>query len=84
MNIIHMIDDFQILCEELDELGPFEAYKRYISKYPELFKGILEGLYMTGVESLKPMIEAIDFKRRLLRTIMGLLRYKGLYQYLKK
>lgn len=65
MNIIHMIDDFQILCEELDELGPFEAYKRYISKYPELFKGILEGLYMTGVESLKPMIEAIDFKRNL-------------------
>lgn len=63
MRIIHMIDDFKILCEEKIEMGNFEAYRKYTKKYPELFDGIFRGLYMTELKNLIPMIDSIDFQQ---------------------
>lgn len=65
MRVIHMKDDFIVLCNEIKEIGPFEAYKRYTMKYPELFDKIFEGLYMIELDNLKPMIETIDYQRNL-------------------
>lgn len=65
MEIIHMIDDFDILCEKEIEIGHFESYHQYTMKYPELFDGIFRGLYMTELENLKPMIDTVDFQQSL-------------------
>jgi len=65
MKVIDMKEDFIFLCKEMKEIGPFEAYKRYTMKYPELFDNILKGLYLTELDNLKPMIESIDFERNL-------------------
>lgn len=65
MVIIHMIDDFDILCEKEIEIGHFESYHQYTMKYPELFDGIFRWLYMTELENLKPMIDTVDFQQSL-------------------
>ena len=45
MKIVHMIDDYRILCEETERVGRYEAYKAYTSKYPYFFEGVFRYLY---------------------------------------
>lgn len=42
MKVIEMKDDFFILCKENKEIGPFEDFRRYTRKYPELFDRIYQ------------------------------------------
>lgn len=65
MKVIDMKDDYILLCKEMKEIGPFNAFKHYTMKYPELFDNILKGLYITKLDNLKPMIESIDFVQNL-------------------
>lgn len=61
MKIVHMIEDYEILCHEAESIGKFEAYKRYTEKYPFFFHGVFQYLYCQPLENLKPMIERVDF-----------------------
>ena len=61
MKIIHMIDDYKILCKDIESMGKYEAYKAYIQKYPYFFEGVLKYLYCQPIENLKEMIEDVDF-----------------------
>ena len=65
MNVISMIEDYRLLCEEAGELGKFEAYRRYTRKYPVLFGGVFRYLYCCPVEALESYIGNIDFERLL-------------------
>ncbi len=65
MNIIHMIDDYRLLCKEAGVVGNFEAYKAYTGKYPYFFQGVFRYLYCQPMENLKPMIEKADFPKLL-------------------
>lgn len=38
MKIVHMIEDYGILCNEAKNVGKFEAYENYTKKYPAFFK----------------------------------------------
>lgn len=61
MNAIHMIDDYRLLCANIQKLGKFEAYKTYTQKYPHFFESVFRYLYCQSIENLQPMIEQIDF-----------------------
>ena len=61
MHIIDMMPDYQDLVRQINEIGAFEAYKRYTQKYPQLFGAILQYLYMTDLEGLRPLINNVDF-----------------------
>lgn len=61
MKIIHMIDDYQKLCQEAEQIGKFEAYKAYTQKYADFFHGVFRYLYCQPIENLKPMIESVSF-----------------------
>ena len=37
MKIVHMIEDYGILCNEAKNVGKFEAYENYTKKYPAFF-----------------------------------------------
>ena len=65
MKIIHMIDDYKILCKEAETVGKFEAYRAYTQKYPYFFQGVFQYLYCQSIENLKPMIEQVDFQKLL-------------------
>lgn len=65
MNIINMVDDFKLLCKEMNDIGKFQAYKIYTKKYPQLFEGVFKGLYMTNIDNLKDMINCVDFSKNL-------------------
>lgn len=62
MRIINMLDDYEKLCDDSEINGNWIAWGKYVSLYKDLFSAILKGLYMTDLESLKPMIEGVDFK----------------------
>ena len=64
------------MVQQIDEIGSFEAYKGYTEKYPDLFSAILQHLYMTDLDSLRPMIENVDFSALL--TIAESNRASGL------
>jgi hypothetical protein len=61
MQIIDMMPDYQEMVRQINEIGSFEAYKRYTQKYPQLFGAILQYLYMTDLDKLRPLIENVDF-----------------------
>ena len=61
MKIVHMIDDYRLLCQEAQRLGNFEAYKAYTEKYPYFFPGVFRDLYRQPIEFWEEMIEQIDF-----------------------
>ncbi len=42
MKIIHMIDNYIILCIEAKKTGKYEAYKAYTQKYPYFFHMLLQ------------------------------------------
>ncbi len=65
MKIVHMIDNYKILCQESESVGKFEAYKAYTQKYPYFFQGVFQYLYCQPIENLKPMIEQVDFQKLL-------------------
>ncbi|MBO7222495.1 MAG: hypothetical protein J6V37_05535 [Clostridia bacterium] len=67
MQIIHMIDDYRNLCQEIDSIGKFDAFKNYTEKYPDFFNGVLKYLYCRPIEDLKDFIEFTDFDQ-LLKT----------------
>ena len=62
MKVINMLADYEQLCIESDIYGNWIAWKNYISKYESLYSAILEVLYMSGLEDLKPMIEHTNFR----------------------
>lgn len=61
MCIVNMIGDFRVLVEECKAMGKWEAFRKYYSKYPELWEKILGYLYMVNLEGLEPMVETVDF-----------------------
>ena len=61
MKIIHMINEFKLLCEDIETTGKYEAYKAYTEKYPYFFQGVFKYLYCQPIENLKEMIEQADF-----------------------
>ena len=61
MKIIHMIDDYKILCNNIEKIGKYDAYKAYTEKYHYFFEGVLKYLYCQPIENLKEMIERVDF-----------------------
>ena len=61
MKVIHMINDYKILCNNIEEIGKYDAYKAYTEKYPYFFEGVLKYLYCQPIENLKEMIEQVDF-----------------------
>ena len=65
MKIVHMIEDYGILCNEAKNVGKFEAYENYTKKYPAFFQSVFRFLYCQPIERLKPMIEQTDFKNLL-------------------
>ncbi|MFZ3152125.1 MAG: DUF2268 domain-containing putative Zn-dependent protease [Anaerolineaceae bacterium] len=65
MQIVNMSDDYRIMCGEIKTFDTFEAYRRYTQKYPNLFDGILKNLYLTELDNLRSMIEAVDFAQLL-------------------
>lgn len=62
MKIIHMIDNYKILCNEAKKTGKYEAYLAYTQKYPYFFHGVFEYLYCQPIDNLKSMIERVDFQ----------------------
>lgn len=67
MKILHMIENYRILCKEAEETEKFEAYKAYTQKYRAFFQGVFRYLYCQPIEGLRPIIEQTDFQK-LLRT----------------
>ena len=61
MKIVHMIDDYRLLCREAQQVGNFEAYKAYTEKYPYFFPGVFRDLYRQPLEFWQEMIQQIDF-----------------------
>ena len=53
MKILHMIDNYRILCKEAEETEKFEAYKAYTQKYRAFFQGVFRYLYCQPIERLK-------------------------------
>ena len=56
-----MINEFKLLCEDIETTGKYEAYKAYTEKYPYFFQGVFKYLYCQPIENLKEMIEQADF-----------------------
>ena len=65
MKIVHMIDNYKLLCEEAGKTGTFEAYKAYTQKYSFFFDGVFQYLYCQPIDNLKDMIEQVDFQELL-------------------
>ena len=65
MQTVHMIGDYRLLCQETEQAGKYEAYKAYTQKYPGFFEGVFKYLYCQPIESLKSMIESVDFYKLL-------------------
>lgn len=65
MKIVHMLADYQILCDHAKTMGKFAAYQEYISRYPAFFEGVFQYLYFSTAEELRPYIENADFDRLL-------------------
>ena len=65
MRVINMLDDYRALCKQAVDDGSFPAYQAYTQKYPALFNSLLQYLYMTNLESLRPMVEQVAFENLL-------------------
>ena len=65
MQVINMLDDYRALCTQAKDKGSFPAYQGYTQKYPALFNSLLQYLYMTDLESLRPMVEQVAFENLL-------------------
>lgn len=61
MRVIHMIDDYEILCNEKKEIGGYEAYKNYTLKYEDVFDSIVKNIYRLELDDLKMLVNAINF-----------------------
>ena len=57
-----MSEDFRLFCEEAKSVGKRDAWKRYYTKYNEIFDGMLKYLYMMDLENFKSLIENTDFQ----------------------
>jgi uncharacterized protein YjaZ len=62
---MHMLADYRTLAKQAVTDGPFPAYQAYTEKYPALFKSLLDYLYMTELEALRPLVEQTDFDAHL-------------------